>query len=189
MGRRTWPTHSPASCVCSMQSPAGPQNSICWRTARVSNRWDEFYMPFLGTTAYETGLGYWRRGRMRSFALVEPESPRMSLTLDAVENNRLSPSLRRGAREGDFRDLCILTSHGGRSMRSPWLWMTRLSLFLAIRRRKIYSGSHVPAKGLHPSHRRCVSPRVPGWARLGVVWDRASETESRFCGCVFLRTP
>ncbi len=24
-----------------MQSPAGPQNSICWRTARVSNRWDE----------------------------------------------------------------------------------------------------------------------------------------------------
>ena len=47
---------------------------------------------------------------MRSFALAEPESPRMSLTLDAVENNRLSPSLRRGAREGDFRDLCILTS-------------------------------------------------------------------------------
>jgi hypothetical protein len=35
----------------------------------------------------------------------------MSLTLDAVENNGLSPSLRRGAREGYFRDLCILTSH------------------------------------------------------------------------------
>src|ERR1700758_991744 len=47
---------------------------------------------------------------MRSSALVEPESPRMSLTLDAVENNGLSPSLRRRAREGDFRDLCILTS-------------------------------------------------------------------------------
>ena len=51
---------------------------------------------------------------MWSFALLEPKSPRMSLTLDAVENNRLSPSLRRGAREGDSRDLCILTSHGGR---------------------------------------------------------------------------
>lgn len=40
----------------------------------------------------------------KAFALVEPESPRMNLTLDAVENNGLSPSLRRGAREGDFRD-------------------------------------------------------------------------------------
>jgi hypothetical protein len=29
---------------------------------------------------------------MRSFALEEPKSPRMSLTLDAVENNGLSPS-------------------------------------------------------------------------------------------------
>jgi len=55
---------------------------------------------------------------MWSFALVEPKSPRMSLTLDAVENNALSPSLRRGAREEDFRDLYILTSHGGR--RQPW---------------------------------------------------------------------
>ncbi len=55
---------------------------------------------------------------MWSFALVEPTRPRMSLTLDAVKNNGLSPSLRRGAREGDFRDLCILTSHGGR--RQPW---------------------------------------------------------------------
>ena len=60
---------------------------------------------------------------MRSFALVEPKSPRMSLTLDAVENNGLSPSLRRGAREGDFRDLCILTSHGGR--RPPWKFCIR----------------------------------------------------------------
>jgi len=60
---------------------------------------------------------------MRSFALVDPESPRMSLTLDAVENNRLSPSLRREAREGDFRDLCILTSHGGR--RQPWKFCIR----------------------------------------------------------------
>lgn len=51
---------------------------------------------------------------MRSFALMGPESPRMSLTLEAVENNGLSPSLRRGAREGDFRDLCILAWHGGR---------------------------------------------------------------------------
>jgi hypothetical protein len=40
---------------------------------------------------------------MRSFALVERESPR---------NNGLSPSPRRRAREGDFRDLCILASHG-----------------------------------------------------------------------------
>jgi hypothetical protein len=55
---------------------------------------------------------------MWSLALVEPKSPRMSSTLDAVENNRLSPSLWRGAREGDFRDLCILTSHGGGSQ--PW---------------------------------------------------------------------
>jgi hypothetical protein len=60
---------------------------------------------------------------MWSFALVEPKSPQMSLTLDAVENNRLSPSLRRGAREGDFRDLCILTSHGGR--RQPWKFYIR----------------------------------------------------------------
>ncbi|HVI76868.1 MAG TPA: hypothetical protein VM715_01645 [Candidatus Acidoferrum sp.] len=37
----------------------------------------------------------------------------MSLTLDA-ENNELPPSRRRGAREGDFRDLCILGSHGGK---------------------------------------------------------------------------
>jgi hypothetical protein len=55
---------------------------------------------------------------MWSFGLVEPKSARMSLTLDAVEYNGLSPSLRRGAREGDFRDLCILTSRGGR--RQPW---------------------------------------------------------------------
>ena len=41
-----------------------------------------------------------------------------SFTLDAVENNGLSPSLRRGAREGDFRDLCILTLHAG--MRQSW---------------------------------------------------------------------
>jgi len=60
---------------------------------------------------------------MWSFALVEPKSPRMSLTLDAVENNGLSPSLRRGAREGDFRDLCILTSRGGR--RQPWKFCIR----------------------------------------------------------------
>ena len=46
-------------------------------------------------------------GRMRSFALVESKSPQMSSTL-AVENNGLSPSLRRGTREGDFRDLYIL---------------------------------------------------------------------------------
>ena len=72
-------------------------------------------MPSLGTTAYENGLGCQKPWtRMRSFALVEPRSPRMSSTLDAVENNGLSPSLLRGAREGDFRDLCILTSHGGR---------------------------------------------------------------------------
>src|SRR5579859_4842264 len=73
---------------------------------------------FWDTTADENELGYQRRRRMWSSALVAPESPRMSLTLDAVENNGLSPSLRRGAREGDFRDLCILTSHGGR--RQPW---------------------------------------------------------------------
>ena len=69
-------------------------------------------MSVFGTTAYKNELGWQSRGRMRSFALVEPKSPRMSLTLDAVEHNGLSPSLRRGAREGDFRDLCILTSHG-----------------------------------------------------------------------------
>lgn len=40
---------------------------------------------------------------MRSFAFVEPESPRMSFTLDAVENNGLSPSLRRGDRRTDHR--------------------------------------------------------------------------------------
>ena len=62
-------------------------------------------MSVLDTTADENELGYQRRRRMWSSALVEPESPRMSLTLDAVENNGLSPSLRRGAREGGFRDL------------------------------------------------------------------------------------
>jgi hypothetical protein len=51
-------------------------------------------------------------------SLSGAKSPWMSLTLDAIKNNRLSPSLRRRAREGDFRDLCILTSHGGR--RQPW---------------------------------------------------------------------
>ena len=35
---------------------------------------------------------------MWSFALVEPKSPRMSLTLDAVEYNGLSPSFRRGGK-------------------------------------------------------------------------------------------
>src|ERR1700755_1529251 len=79
--------------------------------------------PFRGTTANENGLGCQRRGRTWSWALVEPESQRMSLTLDAVENNGLSPSLRRGAREGVFRDLCILTSHGGR--RQSWKFCTR----------------------------------------------------------------
>ena len=44
--------------------------------------------PFWGTTAYENELGCQRRRRMRSSALVEPESPRMSLTLDAVEKQR-----------------------------------------------------------------------------------------------------
>ena len=47
----------------------------------------------------------------------------MSLTLDAIKNNGLSPSLRRGAREGDVRDLCILTSYGGG--RQPWKFCTR----------------------------------------------------------------
>jgi len=60
---------------------------------------------------------------MRSFTLEEPKSPRMSLTLDAVENNGLSPSHRKGAREGNFRDLCILASHGGR--RQPWKFCVR----------------------------------------------------------------
>jgi len=46
----------------------------------------------------------------------------MSLTLDAVTHNRLSPSLRRGAREGDLR-IVILTSHGGR--RQPWKFCMR----------------------------------------------------------------
>src|SRR5579859_4021301 len=78
---------------------------------------------FWDTTADENELGYQRRRRMWSSALVAPESPRMSLTLDAVENNGLSPSLRRGAREGDFRDLCILTSHGGR--RQSWKFCIR----------------------------------------------------------------
>jgi hypothetical protein len=59
---------------------------------------------------------------------VEPKSPRMSLILDALENNRLSPSLRRGAREGDFRDLCILTSHGRRR-----LLVMRFSILVAFR--------------------------------------------------------
>src|SRR5437868_4750600 len=78
---------------------------------------------FGGTTANENGLGCQCRGRRWSSALVEPKSPRMSLILDALENNRLSPSLRRGAREGDFRDLCILTSHGRR--RLLWKSCTR----------------------------------------------------------------
>src|SRR5579872_893359 len=73
---------------------------------------------FWGTTEDENRLGCHRRGRMWSSALMEPKSPRMSLALDASENNGLSPSLRRRAREGDFRDCRILTSHGGR--RQQW---------------------------------------------------------------------
>src|ERR1700758_4797508 len=72
---------------------------------------------------------------MRSSALVEPESPRISLTLDAVENNRLSPSLRRGAREGDFRDLYILTSHGGK--RQPWKFCIRGAVRLDVHKSSI----------------------------------------------------
>ena len=68
-------------------------------------------MSSVGTTAYENGLRCESRGRMRSSALMEPKGPRMSLTLDAFENNRLSPSLWRRAREGDFRDMRILTSY------------------------------------------------------------------------------
>jgi hypothetical protein len=70
-----------------------------------------------GTTADENGLGCdrWTYAVVR---LNGAKSPRMSLTLDASENNRLSPSLRRGAREGDFRNCRILTSHGGR--RPSW---------------------------------------------------------------------
>jgi len=78
---------------------------------------------FGGTTANENGLGCQCRRRRWSSALVEPKSPRMSLILDALENNRLSPSLRREPREGDFRDLCILTSHGRR--RLLWKSCTR----------------------------------------------------------------
>lgn len=71
-------------------------NLILKLTSRstVDNRWDEFYIALSSTTANENGLGCRSRGRMRSVALVERESPRMSLTLDAVENNGLSPSLR-----------------------------------------------------------------------------------------------
>ena len=47
----------------------------------------------------------------------------MSLTLDAIKNSGLSPSLRRGAREGEVRDLCILTSYGGG--RQTWKFCTR----------------------------------------------------------------
>src|SRR5213082_1557620 len=82
--------------------------------------------PFRGTTADENELGCYRRGRMSSSALVELKSPRMSLALDAVENNGLSPSLRRGAREGDFRDCASLRrtaegdSHGSFVFRVLW---------------------------------------------------------------------
>ena len=40
-------------------------------------------MSVWGTTADENGLGFDRRGRTWPSALVEPKSPRMSLTLDA----------------------------------------------------------------------------------------------------------
>jgi hypothetical protein len=64
----------------------------------------------LGTTDYEN----WSRlTEPRTYVVVGlngAKSPWMSLTLDAFENNGLSLSLRRGAREGDFRYSCILTS-------------------------------------------------------------------------------
>jgi hypothetical protein len=54
------------------------------------------------------------------------KSPWMSLTLDAFENNRLLPSLLRGAREGDFFHSCILTSRGrGESYGSVVLTLLR----------------------------------------------------------------
>jgi hypothetical protein len=52
-------------------------------------------MPCLFAAAYENDLGCQRRGRMWSSDLVELKMPRMSLTLDAVENIGLLPSLRR----------------------------------------------------------------------------------------------
>jgi hypothetical protein len=64
------------------------------------------------------------------------KSPWMSLTLDAFENNRLLPSLLRGAREGDFFHSCILTSHGrGESYGSVVLTLLRTQFRrLAVRR-------------------------------------------------------
>src|SRR5713226_1939327 len=68
-----------------------PEGEVYRTIIAVVKRWDEFYMPSFGTTAYENGLGCRSRGRMRLFALVGPKSPRMSLTLDAVENGRRQP--------------------------------------------------------------------------------------------------
>jgi len=60
-------------------------------------------MLFRAQRAYENGLGYRSRGRTRSFALVEPKSPRSRLLFGeehAREIFAICASLRRTA-EGD----------------------------------------------------------------------------------------
>ena len=58
-----------------------------------ANRWDEFYMAHGATTMNENGIGRQyavpRRVVQRSSALLVLESPRMSLTRDALWHNGL----------------------------------------------------------------------------------------------------
>ena len=66
--------------------------SLC-RSVTVETRWDEFYMAPSATTINENGK-HWqyavpRRVVQRSSTLLVLESPRMSLTRDALWHNGL----------------------------------------------------------------------------------------------------
>src|SRR5215470_10140874 len=97
-------------------------------------------MLLSSTTGYENGLSCREPWTYVVVGLSGAKSPWMSLTLDAVKNNGLSPSLRRGAREGDFRNPCILTSHGGRRQQwksymhgaADWMYISPLSLLVFL---------------------------------------------------------
>ena len=67
------------------------QSSVCRITGEI--RWDEFYMALSATTINENGK-HWqyavpRRVVQRSSTLLVLESPRMSLTRDALWHNGL----------------------------------------------------------------------------------------------------
>src|SRR6516162_20666 len=117
----------------------------------------------------------------------------MSLTLDAVENNGRSASLRSRAREGDFGDLCILTWHGGK--RWPWKLWTRgaadwmctspPSLLVFDSRNPAPAEAHSPLRMYDPRASRVgrvlagVGCRARGHGIHGGLWEAGVEHSRR----------